>query len=55
MGSVPPKHLSRSKVRRRRSHLALKPTNIKVCTSCKAPTLPHKACPACGVYRKAGE
>ena len=52
MGSLPPKHLSRSKVRRRRSHLALKPTNLSVCANCKGPMLPHKACPTCKVYKK---
>ncbi len=42
---------SRSKVRRRRSHHALKPTGHVVCTNCNAPVLPHRACKACGFYK----
>ncbi|MFA6131026.1 MAG: 50S ribosomal protein L32 [Patescibacteria group bacterium] len=42
---------SRSKVRRRRSHLALKSQNIAVCPKCEAPMLSHHACPKCGVYK----
>ena len=50
MGGVPVKHHSKSKVGRRRSHLALKKENIFVCPQCKGPTLPHRACGQCGVY-----
>lgn len=41
---------SRSKVRRRRSHHALKPVTINVCKACGADILPHRACKACGAY-----
>ncbi len=41
---------SRSKVRRRRSHHALKPITVAKCAKCEAPTLPHRACKACGAY-----
>jgi len=50
MGGVPVKHHSKSKVGRRRSHLALKPVVIMPCAKCKAPTFPHKACAKCGYY-----
>lgn len=50
MGGVPLKHHSKSKVGRRRSHLALKKTSLGVCVKCKGPTFPHKACPQCGFY-----
>ncbi|HEY4475164.1 MAG TPA: 50S ribosomal protein L32 [Candidatus Paceibacterota bacterium] len=50
MGGVPVKHHSKSKVGRRRSHLALKPAKIFVCPSCQGPILPHKACGQCGTY-----
>ena len=52
MGGVPVKHHSKSKVGRRRAHLALKPTQIFVCGNCKGPVLPHKACSQCHTYSK---
>lgn len=51
MGGVPPKHLSKSKVGRRRSHLALKKEKVFVCGACKGPLLPHRACGQCGSYK----
>lgn len=41
---------SRSKVRRRRSHHALKPITINACKACGADVLPHRACAKCGAY-----
>lgn len=41
---------SRSKVRRRRSHHALKQIKVEACAKCSAPILPHRACKACGAY-----
>lgn len=40
---------SRSKVRRRRSHHALKPITVNTC-KCGADVLTHRACPKCGTY-----
>lgn len=51
MGGVPVKHHTKSKVGRRRSHLALKPSQIAVCTNCKAPVRPHRICAVCGNYK----
>ncbi|MEK7149590.1 MAG: 50S ribosomal protein L32 [Patescibacteria group bacterium] len=51
MGGVPVKHHTKSKVGRRRSHLALKPSQIFVCKNCKYPILPHKMCANCGSYK----
>jgi large subunit ribosomal protein L32 len=42
---------SRSKVRRRRAHHALKATANVGCANCGAPILPHRACKACGFYK----
>lgn len=42
---------SRSKVRRRRAHHALKATAGTACTNCGAIILPHRACKACGFYK----
>ena len=52
MGGVPIKHHSKSKVGRRRAHLALKPAKILVCLQCRGPVMPHKACKQCGSYVK---
>lgn len=41
---------SRSKVRRRRSHHALKPQTVAICAKCEAILLPHRACKKCGAY-----
>jgi large subunit ribosomal protein L32 len=41
---------SRSKVRRRRSHHALKAVSTLACPSCGAIVLPHNACRKCGAY-----
>lgn len=51
MGGVPIKHHTKSKVGRRRSHLALKPERIFVCPNCGQPILPHRYCSSCGSYK----
>ncbi|MEK7481743.1 MAG: 50S ribosomal protein L32 [Patescibacteria group bacterium] len=51
MGGVPVKHHTKSKVGRRRSHLALKPSQIFACQNCAGPILPHKMCGQCGNYK----
>jgi len=51
MGGVPVKHHTSSKVGRRRSHLALKPSQIFVCSNCRGPILPHRFCATCGSYK----
>ncbi|OGG40121.1 50S ribosomal protein L32 [Candidatus Jorgensenbacteria bacterium RIFCSPLOWO2_01_FULL_45_25b] len=52
MGGVPVKHHSKSKVGRRRSHLALKTRRFVACVSCNSPKLPHATCSHCGTYKK---
>ena len=47
---VPAFRNSRSRVRRRRSHHALKQTQLGVCPKCSESILPHHACQACGFY-----
>ncbi len=51
MGGVPIKRHSKSKVGRRRSHLALKPLSIVACPNCKAPVKGHRVCGNCGFYK----
>jgi large subunit ribosomal protein L32 len=36
--------------RRRAAHFALKKLVLAACPKCKAPVLPHIACPSCGTY-----
>lgn len=36
--------------RRRAAHFALKKLALTVCPKCKAPAMPHRACPSCGTY-----
>jgi len=52
MGGVPVKHHSKSKVGRRRSHLALKKLKLNVCANCNGPAMSHRACLQCGIYKK---
>ena len=49
--SVPVKHHTKGKVGRRRSHHALKATNMLACTNCKAPVLAHHVCGYCGAVQ----
>ena len=49
--SVPAKRRSRSKTRRGRAHLALAKVKTIKCAKCGKPTMPHKACAACGYYK----
>lgn len=51
MGGVPVKHHTKSKVGRRRSHLALEPARIFVCRNCGHPILAHRFCGNCGNYK----
>lgn len=43
---------SRSKVRRRRSHHALKAMAVTLCPKCQAVLVPHRACKKCGAYKE---
>ncbi|HBE90078.1 MAG TPA: 50S ribosomal protein L32 [Candidatus Andersenbacteria bacterium] len=47
---VPKKHHTKSKVGRRRSHLALKKIILGQCTKCKRAVLSHSVCNWCGIY-----
>jgi len=50
MGLPSKKRTPRSK-RDRNSHAALKTVSAAKCESCGTPTLPHRACRACGSYK----
>ena len=48
--AVPKKKTSKSRKNMRRAHDFLTPT-VRPCPQCKAPKLPHCACPSCGTYK----
>lgn len=48
--AVPKRRKSHSRVRTQRAHKSLKPTAYVYCKECRAPMLPHRVCPSCGVY-----
>lgn len=47
----PKKKRSSSRSKRSRAHLALKTVQVNICTNCKSPVLPHRACANCGTYK----
>ena len=50
--AVPSRHHSRSRVNKRRSHMALKLSNLIKCSHCGERILPHQVCPFCGYYKE---
>lgn len=47
-----PKHrTSKSKRDHRRAHQKIDAPGLSVCPECGEATLPHHACPKCGVYK----
>jgi len=47
----PIKRHSKSRRNMRRAHDFLKPVAASACPQCRAPKLPHHACPTCGTYK----
>jgi len=47
---VPKKKTTRSARNQRRSHHALKKSNLNACPKCQEPVQPHRVCLACGTY-----
>ena len=50
---LPTKKTSKSNMRSRRSHHALKPVNYSICPKCNNAKLPHAACDNCGYLNPA--
>ncbi|MGH7866084.1 MAG: 50S ribosomal protein L32 [Candidatus Dormibacteraceae bacterium] len=48
--ALPKKRTSKSRTRRRRSHLALERIQLQPCSHCKQPSRPHHICLSCGYY-----
>ncbi|MFQ6020033.1 MAG: 50S ribosomal protein L32 [Dehalococcoidia bacterium] len=51
MPPLPKKKTSKSRQRRRRTHLSAPDVALTTCPQCRSPRLPHHACPTCGTYR----
>jgi large subunit ribosomal protein L32 len=49
--AVPKRKTSRSNTRSRRANWKATPVALTTCPQCKAPTMPHTACPSCGTYQ----
>ncbi len=47
----PKKRLTSLRSGNRRSHDALKPCNLFVCSNCKSKIKPHTVCSICGFYK----
>jgi large subunit ribosomal protein L32 len=52
--AVPKKRTSKSRRDKRRSHERLSAPTVVPCPQCNEPRLPHRICPHCGYYKKAG-
>jgi len=48
---LPPRKLSKSRKRKRRTHDRLSQVNLTICPQCGESKLPHHACPHCGTYK----
>ena len=48
---LPSRHHTRSRVNKRRSHMALNSRIFIKCPHCGRKILPHRVCPYCGYYK----
>jgi len=51
MPPLPKQKQSRTRRDKRRTHDALKASNLVQCSNCGEMRLPHRACPECGHYK----
>ncbi len=49
--AVPKRRMSRSRQGARRSHHHLTPMDVRYCSNCEQPVLPHRVCSNCGWYK----
>ncbi|HSF27390.1 MAG TPA: 50S ribosomal protein L32 [Actinomycetes bacterium] len=50
--AVPKRKMSRANTRARRSQWKATAPTLVTCEQCRAPKLPHTACPTCGTYKR---
>lgn len=50
MAALPKRKIQQGRRNRRRSHMALKPRQLVLCSQCKELHMPHHVCPHCGTY-----
>lgn len=51
--AVPKRRVSTTRKAKRRTNWKLSKPTINACVKCGEPRLPHRACTACGTYKKA--
>ena len=49
--AVPQRRTSKTRKRKRRTHLKITAPGIHTCNSCGETKLGHHACPSCGMYK----
>ncbi|MFP3915922.1 MAG: 50S ribosomal protein L32 [Actinomycetota bacterium] len=49
--AVPKKKMSRRRTRQRKAAWKVSRPSMSTCAQCRAPKLPHRACPNCGQYK----
>ncbi|MEZ6121801.1 MAG: 50S ribosomal protein L32 [Planctomycetaceae bacterium] len=49
--AVPKRRQSKSRSRKRRSHMAVKPLQLARCSQCGTSLPTHVVCPTCGYYQ----
>lgn len=50
--AVPDHKVSKTRKRKRRSHMAMDKPTVVTCPSCGEMIKPHRVCPKCGSYKK---
>jgi large subunit ribosomal protein L32 len=50
MAPLPKRKYAKARQGKRRSHLAMKTTQLVDCPQCHSPKLPHRVCDVCGSY-----
>ncbi|MFH1868663.1 MAG: 50S ribosomal protein L32 [Candidatus Omnitrophota bacterium] len=48
---IPRRRHSKTRTRKRRTHVKLKKISLTKCSSCSAAIRPHHVCPKCGYYK----
>ncbi len=49
--AVPKRKTPKSRRDKRRTHYKVSAPKVILCSNCKEPTVPHRVCPKCGMYR----